>query len=402
MGALTSRLLRKIPLEGVVGASGVICDGDWVESKDQDTMGDVRLIQLADVGVGSYLDKSRRYLRSATAARLRCTFLQPGDLLIARMPDPIGRACIFPGDAKKCVTVVDVCILRADPGIADPRYLLWALNSPKFQDGIQQFVKGTTRQRISRSNLQRLKIVLPSLADQRRIAAILDRADALRAKRQTALKKINSLKHAIFAEMFGYSTRPTLKLGSIAKRITKGESPNWQGFAYEEEGVRFITSEDVGWGKLEPKLPKYISIAFHDKLKRSQVADGDLLINLVGASIGRCCISTLGSIPTNVNQAVAVVTLDHDRAVPEFILYQLLTPHQQNILLGQIVEAARANISLTNLRELDLFLPPLKEQQEFKRRISRIQQTWSVALSSARALDALIASLQVRTFEGEL
>src|SRR5512139_4103654 len=103
-------------LGGLVGADGLFTDGDWVETKDQDPHGDVRLIQLADVGDALYRNRSVRYLTSAKAAELGCTYLRPGDVLVARMPDPLGRACIFPGDSKPSVTAVDVCIIR--PGAA--------------------------------------------------------------------------------------------------------------------------------------------------------------------------------------------------------------------------------------------------------------------------------------------
>ena len=76
----------------LVSDDGVFIDGDWVESKDQDPNGDVRLIQLADVGDGVYRDKSNRFMTKAKAEELRCTFLKDGDVLIARMPDQIGRA----------------------------------------------------------------------------------------------------------------------------------------------------------------------------------------------------------------------------------------------------------------------------------------------------------------------
>jgi type I restriction enzyme S subunit len=90
----------------------VFVDGDWVESKDQDPNGDVCLIQLADVGDGEYFNKSARFLTTSKARALKCTFLKEGDVLIARMPDPLGRACIFPADPKPTVTVVDICIVR--------------------------------------------------------------------------------------------------------------------------------------------------------------------------------------------------------------------------------------------------------------------------------------------------
>ena len=145
-------------------------DGDWVESKDQDAEGDVRLIQLADVGDGVYLNRSNRFLTSNKARELRCTFLEPGDALIARMPDPLGRACIFPGDQKKSVTVVDVCIVRTGAGGANHRWLMWAINSPDFRVNVAAKQSGSTRKRISRSHLATLPLHVPPLREQQRIA----------------------------------------------------------------------------------------------------------------------------------------------------------------------------------------------------------------------------------------
>jgi type I restriction enzyme S subunit len=80
----------------LIGNDGLYADGDWIESKDQDINGEIRLIQLADIGDGVFLDKSDRYINKETAKRLRCTFLKKGDILVARMPDPLGRCCVFP------------------------------------------------------------------------------------------------------------------------------------------------------------------------------------------------------------------------------------------------------------------------------------------------------------------
>lgn len=82
-------------VDDVIGIDGVFRDGDWVESKDQDENGDVRLIQLADIGDGDFRNKSSRYLTSQKAIELNCTFLEKADVLLARMPDPLGRACLI-------------------------------------------------------------------------------------------------------------------------------------------------------------------------------------------------------------------------------------------------------------------------------------------------------------------
>jgi Type I restriction modification DNA specificity domain len=163
-----------VALNELASDGGLFVDGDWVETKDQDPDGDVRLTQLADVGVGVFRDRSSRYMRSETAARLRCTYLETGDILIARMPDPIGRACRYPGAERPAVTAVDVAILRPARADVDADYVVHALNSPSFLDLVLRHVAGTTRQRISRGNLSRLPFPLPSLREQKTIVANVD------------------------------------------------------------------------------------------------------------------------------------------------------------------------------------------------------------------------------------
>ena len=103
----------------VVGA-GLFSDGDWVESKDQDPDGEVRLVQLADIGEGEFRDRSNRHLTAESARALGCTYLAPGDVLVARMPDPLGRACRLPQLLGPAITAVDVCILRPTAAGVDP------------------------------------------------------------------------------------------------------------------------------------------------------------------------------------------------------------------------------------------------------------------------------------------
>ena len=155
--------------EDLIGRGGILTDGDWIESKDQDPKGDIRLIQLADIGDGFYKNKSVRFLTSEKAKELACTFLTPGDILIARMPEPLGRACIFPGDPKRAVTAVDICIVRPAKRGANHRWIMHMINSPVMRRQIESLQRGTTRKRISRRNLASLIIPIPPLAEQGRI-----------------------------------------------------------------------------------------------------------------------------------------------------------------------------------------------------------------------------------------
>jgi len=150
--------MRTIP--EIIGDAGLISDGDWVESKDQAPDGAVRLTQLADVGDGWFRDRSDRWMNDEQATRLNVTYLQPGDVLVARMPDPLGRACVVPRLPTRAVTVVDVCILRAQGH--NPKWLMHAINSPQIRMEIDRYKSGSTRKRISKKNLCKIPLPVPS------------------------------------------------------------------------------------------------------------------------------------------------------------------------------------------------------------------------------------------------
>lgn len=142
---------RSTTISEMIPQAGVFVDGDWIESKDQDPNGDVRLIQLADIGDGNFKNKSSRYLTLKRANELNCTFLQKNDILVARMPDPIGRACMFPlNGSNSFVTAVDVAIIRLGEKNISSKFLMYFINSLYIRREIERLQSGTTRKRISR------------------------------------------------------------------------------------------------------------------------------------------------------------------------------------------------------------------------------------------------------------
>ena len=167
---------QKVKLVALTKPGGLMKDGDWIESKDQDPNGEVRLIQLADIGDGSFLDKSSRFLTKERAHELKCTFLKKDDILVARMPDPIGRACVYPGIEQPSITAVDVCIIRVKDGV-DKKWLVYAINESQFRNEISRRSVGTTRTRISRKILEKIIIQVPHMDEQRKISSLLEVCD---------------------------------------------------------------------------------------------------------------------------------------------------------------------------------------------------------------------------------
>ena len=179
----------------LIAPDGIFTDGDWVESKDQDPNGDVRLVQLADIADSRFLDKSSRFLTREKADELNCTFLKKGDLMVARMPDPLGRCCIFPLDGEsRFVTVVDVCAIRLGSAEIDPRYLMHAINSPIVRTQITALQSGSTRKRISRKNLAAVSIPIAPLNEQRRI---VERIETLFEEIERGIESLRAAKNGI-------------------------------------------------------------------------------------------------------------------------------------------------------------------------------------------------------------
>lgn len=213
-----------------------VTDGDWVESKDQDPNGDVRLIQLADIGIGEFKNKSNRYMSEEAAQRLRCTDLQEGDILIARLPDPIGRACIFPKLEQRCVTVVDVAIVRPKIELMIPEYLVLVLNAPTMRKRVLEVSAGTTRRRVATGKLRVMDLQYPAILDeQRRIVAKVDElmalCDQLEAEK-TKQETLRTVARASAIDAISTATTPE-ELSTAWSRI----SNNWEIVANDNQGI---------------------------------------------------------------------------------------------------------------------------------------------------------------------
>ncbi|MBT5318732.1 MAG: hypothetical protein HOL45_02405, partial [Chloroflexi bacterium] len=161
------------PLAEIADAEwGAFRDGDWIETKDQSETG-IRLLQLADIGTGTFLDQSSRFISDKTFDQLRCTEVLPGDLLIARMAEPIGRTCLIPELAGRAIAAVDCCIARIDLSQQSRLFWLLALNTPSWTAEVLKLSAGSTRVRISRSNLESIKVPCPSHEEQEHIVEAL-------------------------------------------------------------------------------------------------------------------------------------------------------------------------------------------------------------------------------------
>ena len=137
-------------------------DGDWIESEHITTQG-IRLIQTGNIGVGRFTEKdTKKYIYEKSFTSLRCKQLRQGDLLVCRLADPAGRACVLPDiGEERIVTSVDVTIFRPPSEMADRVFLSNVFSTPEWFRAVSDRSGGTTHKRISRSALGRIPVPLP-------------------------------------------------------------------------------------------------------------------------------------------------------------------------------------------------------------------------------------------------
>ena len=181
------------PIVELQSACSTFIDGDWIEAKDQSEKG-IRLVQTGNVGVGAFIckDDKSRWISEQTFTRLNCTEVFAGDILISRLPDPIGRACVLPHGLGKAITAVDCTIVRLKKTIL-PKFLIAVTDSASYRKQIEQATAGTTRARVSRGSLGRIRIPLPPLSLQREFVAIADKAESAKANLKKSIAAIDQV-----------------------------------------------------------------------------------------------------------------------------------------------------------------------------------------------------------------
>ena len=378
-------------------------DGDWVESKDQDPSGKIRLIQLADIGDGCFIDKSSRFMNLETAKRLNCTFLNKDDILIARMPDPIGRCCLFPFDeSEKYVTVVDVAVLRLTNDCSK-RYVNYMLNSPQIRHDIEGQVTGTTRKRITRKKLEKLQIHLPPLAEQKKIADILDAADQLRQKDQQLIDHYTALSQSLFLDMFGdpVSNPMGWEVGTLDDYCLKITDGTHQSPEFLSEGVPFLLVSNIVKNQIVFDTKKFVSETTYCQLTKSTPIEmGDLLYTSVGSYGNPAIVNTERKFC--FQRHIAHLKPDSHKIHFRF-LHGLLQSEYVKRQADRLARGvAQKTLNLKAIKSYEVFCPPLSVQMEYSNRVLSIESQQKQSLINSMRSNDLFNSLLQRAFKGEL
>jgi type I restriction enzyme S subunit len=327
------------------------------------------------------------------------SILPPGSVLFSSRA-PIGYVAI---NAAPMATNQGFKSFVPRSGVIDSGFLYWWLRTNRPY--LERLGNGATFKEVSKAVLSRVEISLPPLPAQRRIAAVLDRAEELRAKRCTTLAQLDTITQTLFLDMFGdpgvnpkdWPVRPLSALVRSDDTINYGVIQPGDDI---EGGIPLIRVGDLLGGRVVHSSLKRIAPRIESAYKRSRLRGDEILVSCVG-SIGVVALADETVKGFNIARAVARIPLSemNNRI---FTAAYLKTRFAQNYFSKELRTVSQPTLNIKQLSETPVVLPPLGLQREFANRVAAVDNLRAVHRTSLAELDALFASLQHRAFRGEL
>jgi type I restriction enzyme S subunit len=284
--------------------------------------------------------------------------------------------------------------LRPDPSVILPQLLSGILSTRGPQQHLERVKTGMAESQLNFSNSMLLGTPLvfpPDLSEQRHVAAILDTVDEAIRQTEAVVEKLKKIKQGLLHDLLTrgigkdgklrpppaqaphlYKGSPLGKIPNewevkeikrMSTLITKGTTPTTYGFDYAKEGVAFLRVENISnEGSIDVQGCLHITVACQEFMRRSQLKEADVLISIAG-TIGRSACVPATTLPANINQALAIVRCEESQLLPPFLSYYLSSQLGRSAMLGQTVQLAQANLSLTEVGRTLVAMPATPEQR---------------------------------------
>jgi type I restriction enzyme S subunit len=327
-------------------------------------------IRITDITEdGRFLPDKRVSVKSASSGNY---YLSDGDIVFARTGASVGKSYRYNLHDGPLVFAGFLIRVRPDPQKSLPAFIAAYVTTGTYWAWVRLMSMRSGQPGINGNEYSQLPIPKPPAPEQRAIATALSDVDALLGALDRLIAKKRDLKQAAMQQLLtGQSRLPGFhgewevkRLGESCETITKGTTPTSIGRNFTESGVNFLKAEGISESG-EPLLDilAFIDTATHKLLKRSQLKEGDLLISIAGV-LGRVGRVSSDILPANTNQALAIVRLGRSSKLDRsFLFYCLRSPMTTKQISDVNVQAAQANISLQNVRDLEIHVPPTRAEQ---------------------------------------
>jgi type I restriction enzyme, S subunit len=388
--------MRTVRFGDVIDVDRAIASGD-----DCRTMPYVGLEHI-DKDAGRFSDDFRPKPANVLATKFRFTH----DHVLYGKLRPYLNKVALPYFHGVCTT--EILPLLPKPGKLERGFLYAVLLSPRFVNWASQNVSGANLPRIGPDRLLEYEFDLPDLAEQKRIAAIFERADRLRRLRRYAVYSLDGLVQSSFLKQFGdpKSNEKNWKHETLADLCIKfSDGPfgsNLKSQHYKPEGIRVVRLQNIGIGTFLDDDRAFISMEHFAGLRKHECSPGDVLIGTLGDPNLRACIQPK-SLPVALNKADCVQARpDPNKITGEYLCWLLNMPSTLLLAPGLVHGQTRSRVSMGQLAAIVLPVPPLPDQSDFSRIVRRIEALQAKNRESLRQAEHLFQTLLHRAFTSGL
>ena len=393
---------------------GTVCKLNPRVPKGIDENQVVSFLGMSNVSEGGIIASEETRIFSET--RKGFTYFEKGDVLLAKITPCFenGKA-VHTSELKHSVGFgsTEFHVIRPETERADPKYIFYMIWNSGFRYIGEAAMKGAAGQkRVSKDFIEKFKIPLPPLAEQKQIAAILDAADSLRQKDQQLVEHYTKLSQSLFLEIFGDPvTNPmgwdkkTIEKALIDKDILGIQDGNHgekhpKASDFVDKGIPFIMANCLNDGNLNLKKAYKLNKQWLNDLRIGFTLEGDVLLSHKG-TIGEVAIVSSDDGQLILSPQVTYYRLGNS-LLSTFLKYQFSSSVYQQFLIKEAKQSTRAYIGITRQKKLSIILPPSELQNQFAERVEKIeQQKQQAQINLAKSNDLFNALLQ-KAFTGEL
>jgi len=310
---------------------------------------------------------------------------EKGDILFSK-DGTIGKTFVFEG-SKPIVLLSSIAIIRLNKSVLDSNFTCQVLKSFIFEKQLEGLRSGSAIRRLVLKSIKEIRVPLPTITEQQKIAAIFSRVDEKIEVISNRISEILTLKKGLMQRLFtkgiGHSqfkdsalgvvpeSWEVLQLGSLTSKVGSGTTPRGGREAYVESGIPFIRSQNVLYNKLDLSKVAYITEEQHEKMSGSQLMGDDVLLNITGASIGRSCVLPSEFRIGNVNQHVCIIR-SNGNIIPHYLGKFLNSSLGQNQINRFQAGGNREGLNFQQIRSFKIPLPSIEEQRKIAAILSSV------------------------------
>ncbi|HUX83285.1 MAG TPA: restriction endonuclease subunit S [Halothiobacillus sp.] len=354
----------------------------------------VRLCNYMDTYSNNYITADLPFMEAtATVPEMERFKVEKGDNIITKdseTPDDIGIPAVVIDDIPNLICGYHLALIKPKRDKVDPIYLSKQLGSKQSAIYFSRLANGSTRYGLSSSAIASIKIPLAPFVEQRRIAEVLFTLDKAIEKTEALIAKYQQIKAGLMHDLFTRGVTADGKLrppreqapelyqqtpigwipkdwevesiDSLVVRVGSGITPTGGNEVYLTEGIIFVRSQNVTHQGLDLSDVAFIDEETHQRMAASEVLPFDVLLNITGASIGRCCYLPDGLGPTNTNQHVCCIRFARPNETDaKFLSMVLSSPIGQNQIFRLNAGGNREGL---NYQQLRAFIVPWPQQDE--------------------------------------